>query len=391
MNDVLTSETMVENRVVVAMSGGVDSSVAAALLVEQGYDVVGMMMRLWSEPSHGPNPPVNRCCTPDQMADAQRVADQLNIPFYVIDVQTHFRRTIVQFFIDEHEKGRTPNPCIECNRQIRFNFLLNQALALDAQYLATGHYARVQQHETGYQLLCGLDRHKDQSYVLHMLTQAHLAHVLFPVGDYTKSEVRDLARKFGLPVASKSESQDLCFLGDGNYRRFLQTYSHQVAQTGPIMNKAGQIMGQHKGLAFYTIGQRKGLGISAAVPMFVLHKDVQQNALIVGTREELGQMRVTVRDVNWIAGTPPITPISAQVKIRYKAKAVTATVENRDNGRALVHFHEPVVGITPGQGAVFFDSDQCLGGGIIADDIGHQSMPVTLNLNQTPIGEKTGE
>ena len=361
-------ETLNPNRVVVAMSGGVDSSVAAALLVDQGYDVVGMMMRLWSEPSCAANAPANRCCTPDQMADARRIADQLDIPFYVIDVQDHFRKTIVQFFIDEHAQGRTPNPCIECNRQIRFTHLLNHALALDANYLATGHYARVQHTAAGYQLRQGIDAHKDQAYVLHMLTQAHLAHVLFPVGEYTKKEVRQLAQKYNLPVASKAESQDLCFLGDGDYRRFLREYSAETAVSGPILSTDGESLGEHQGLPAYTIGQRKGLGISTPQPVFVLRKDIKQNALIVGPREALGQQTLVARDVNWIAGTPPPADQVMTVKIRYKAQPIPATIEKVANGRFRVKFQEPVFGITAGQGAVFFAGDYCLGGGIIDDE-----------------------
>ncbi len=358
-----------KKRVVVAMSGGVDSSVAAALLVEQGYDVVGMMMRLWSEPGIGPAAPANRCCTPDQMADARRVAGLLGIPFYVVDVQDHFRQTIVQFFIDEHEYGRTPNPCIECNRQIRFTYLLERALALDADYLATGHYAQVVHTPSGYQLRKGHDEHKDQSYVLHVLDQDKLGKALFPIGSYTKPEVRELAQKFGLPVASKSESQDLCFLGDGDYRRFLQEYSQKASQPGPILTSGGEELGQHEGLPFYTIGQRKGLGISASVPLFVLRKDVARNALIVGPKSELGQQTLIARDVNWLSGQPPQEPIEAQIKIRYKAKGIQGTVVNLGNGRSQVTFHEPVFGVTAGQGAVFYDGDVCLGGGIIADGV----------------------
>lgn len=354
-------------RVVVAMSGGVDSSVAAALLKQQGYEVIGMMMRLWSEPGMGANAPLNRCCTPDQMADARRVAGLLGIPFYVVDVQDHFRRTIVQFFIDQHELGRTPNPCVECNRQIRFTYLLERALALDAQYLATGHYARVVHTPTGYEVRQGKDEHKDQSYVLHMLQQQHLAHVLFPVGDYTKTEVRDLASTFGLPVASKDESQDLCFLGDGDYRRFLQEYSHKAARPGPIRDTDGRELGQHEGLPFYTIGQRKGLGITTGQPVFVIRKDVAQNALIVGPKTALGQQTLVARDVNWINGLPPTAPLPVHIKIRYKARAAAGTVVSVSDGRAHCTFHEPVLGITAGQAAVFYDGDTVLGGGIIAD------------------------
>ena len=374
-----------KKRVVVAMSGGVDSSVAAALLVEQGYDVVGMMMRLWSEPSVGVGAPVNRCCTPDQMADARRVAGLLDIPFYVVDVQDHFRQTIVQFFIDEHANGRTPNPCIECNRQIRFTYLLERALALDADYLATGHYAQVRHTPSGYQLLKGLDPNKDQSYVLHVLDQKKLGQVLFPIGGYTKPEVRELAKKFGLPVASKSESQDLCFLGDGDYRRFLQEYSQKASQPGPILTNDGEELGQHEGLPFYTIGQRKGLGISASMPLFVLRKDVARNALIVGPKSELGQQTLIARDVSWLSGQPPLGPIEAQIKVRYKAKGIQGTVVDLGNGRSQVTFHEPVFGLTAGQGAIFYDGDVCLGGGIIADgvnDLGETA--VSLSTTAAP-------
>lgn len=347
------------------MSGGVDSSVAAALLVDQGYEVIGMMMRLWSE-GGDQTAPANRCCTPDQMADARRVADRLGIPFYVVDVRRHFRQAIVQFFLDEHEAGRTPNPCVECNRQIRFTYLLERALAMDADFLATGHYARKEKTAEGYILKQGVDSQKDQSYVLHTLRQDQLARVLFPIGEFTKDEVRDIARRFGLLVASKQESQDLCFLNDGDYRRFIREHSVHMYQPGPILDENGHELGRHEGLPFYTIGQRKGLGIAAAEPLFVLRKDPARNALIVGQREALGVDELVAEKVNWISGTIPAAPIRAQVKIRYKATPIPAIVAPLDRDSAHVQFEEAAFGVTPGQAAVFYDGPTCLGGGLIA-------------------------
>jgi tRNA-specific 2-thiouridylase len=350
--------------VVVAMSGGVDSSVAAALLVEQGYQVTGMMMRLWSEDcGEGGS---NRCCTPGQMADARRIAGQLGIPFYVLDTQDVFRRTIVQFFIDRYAAGDTPNPCLECNRHIRFEWLLNHALALGADYLATGHYARTDRLPDGRaRLLKGRDPAKDQSYVLSVLTQAKLQRALFPVGDYEKPQVRQIADDLGLPVAQKHDSQDLCFLADGDYRRFLAEHAPDAVRPGPILTRDGLALGQHTGLPHYTIGQRKGLGISYPAPLYVLETDPAHNALIVGTAEELGQRHLTAGRLNWISGVQPEEPLRAEVKIRYKARPTWATVTPLADGRVTVEFDEPLRDITPGQGAVFYEGDMCLGGGII--------------------------
>ncbi len=355
-------------RVVVAMSGGVDSSVAAALLVEQGYDVVGMMMRLWSEPSIGEACNThNRCCTPDQLDDARRIADQLGIPFYVLDTREVFRTSIVDFFIEQHKLGVTPNPCIECNRTIRFNWLYNHARALDADYVATGHYARVQPARDGsFQLLRGLDGAKDQSYVLSVLNQEHLAHALFPCGDYTKPQIRELARRFGLPTASKHDSQDLCFLGDGDYRRFLRENAPEVMQPGPIVLTNGTVVGEHNGLANYTIGQRKGLGIYGAEPLFVLTVNPYRNALVVGTRDQLGQTSLTASRVSWQHGLPPSEePFRAQVKIRYKSQPADAWVTPLSDDQMRVEFDSPLRDITPGQGAVVYNGDLVLGVGII--------------------------
>ena len=368
-------------RVVVAMSGGVDSSVAAALLVEQGYDVVGMMMRLWSEETVNGGAH-NRCCTPEQMSDARRIADKLGIPFYVLDTKDVFRNTVVEYFIDQHRQAFTPNPCLECNRHIRFTWLLNNALALDADYLATGHYARVATADNGeFVLKKGVDDRKDQSYVLSVLTQEKLRHAMFPIGEFPKTEVRKLAEKFGLPTASKQDSQDLCWLGDGDYRRFLVDYAPDVMQAGPIVLTNGEQIGEHTGLANYTIGQRKGLGVSYDVPLYVIATNPYRNALIVGTRDELGQDTLTAKRVNWISDNAPDEPFYAQVKIRYKAKAVPAWIEPLPDDRINVKFDEPLRDITPGQGAVIYDGDVVLGGGVIERQ--KTAVPPSSNISLT--------
>jgi tRNA-specific 2-thiouridylase len=350
-------------RVVIAMSGGVDSSVAAALLVEQGYDVIGVMLRLWSEPDREGS---NRCCTPDSMALARRIAAKLGIPFYAVDARDVFRTTVVESFIAGYTKGITPNPCLVCNREIRWKFLLNQAMALGADFLATGHYARVQESSPGkYILLRGADRQKDQSYVLHVLEQRHLARALFPVGEYHKREIREMAVKFGLPVAERPDSQDLCFLGGDDYRDFLSRNAQAAPKPGPIINRDGAYLGEHQGLAFYTIGQRKGLGITSPSPYYVQAKDIHRNALIVCRQEELGHNVLYAHSINWISGEPPQAPIRAQAKIRYKAEDAWATLTPLADERIEAIFDLPLRDITPGQAAVFYQEDNCLGGGLI--------------------------
>lgn len=347
------------------MSGGVDSSVAAALLVEQGYEVVGMMMRLWSDEAMG-GAEHNRCCTPEQMSDARRIADHLRIPFYVLDTREVFRATVVEYFLDQHRSGLTPNPCLECNRHIRFDWLLKHALALGADYLATGHYARIERTDDGtYRLLKGLDEAKDQSYVLSVMGQAQLAKTLFPIGEYPKSEVRALAARYGLRVESKKDSQDLCFLGKNDYRDFLKLHAEDIFQPGPIVLRDGRVVGQHNGLANYTIGQRKGLGVYFPEPLYVIAMNPYRNALIVGRADELGRRELTAKRVNWVAGSAPQGVFRAQIKIRYKAAPAWAEVEALEDGRLRARFDEPLRDIAPGQGAVVYDGDICLGGGII--------------------------
>lgn len=358
-----------ETTVVVAMSGGVDSSVAAALLAEQGYNCIGVMMRLWAEVGAGAGSS-NKCCSLESVHDARRVADELGIPFYLINVEQPFKANVVDFFIDGYSRGVTPNPCLECNRHIRFDYLLNYARRLGADYLATGHYARLRRQPDGVvHLLKGVDELKDQSYVLSILGQRELNDVLFPIGDYPKPEVRQLAAARGLPVASKHDSMDLCFIFDDDYRRFLRDWAAEAMRPGPIVDRQGRVYGEHSGLPGYTIGQRKGTGIKGSPePLFVLALDHAHNALIVGTLAELGRDQLIAESVTWTLETPPAAGARLECKIRYKAKAVPCTVWPQAEGRCAVHFDTPLRDITPGQGAVFYDGDLCLGGGIIARD-----------------------
>ncbi len=344
------------------MSGGVDSSVAAALLVEQGYEVIGLMLRLWSEPGSGK---VNRCCSPDAMAQAKRVAAQLDIPFYAIDAQNVFFEQVVIPFIGGYTQGITPNPCVWCNRQIRWEFLFNHAQAFGAQFMATGHYARVRQDSDRFQLLKALDQSKDQSYVLHVLDQEKLSKASFPLGEFSKGEVRDIARKLNLPIAERPDSQDLCFIGNGDYREFLLRNSDQEFHDGDIRNKQGKFLGRHNGLAMYTIGQRRGLGISYPTPLYVIEKDQRKNTLIVGSKVELEQQKLWANNVNWVSIEPQKKPIHAKVKIRYKSREEPAIITPLKDGSVEVVFDNKIMGITPGQAAVFYDGDICLGGGII--------------------------
>ncbi|MFZ5880213.1 MAG: tRNA 2-thiouridine(34) synthase MnmA [Chloroflexota bacterium] len=349
-------------KVVVAMSGGVDSSVSAALLKQQGYEVIGMMMRLWSQPGREDS---NRCCTPDSMGQARRVAAKLDIPFYVVDAKSVFRETVVQYFLDGYARGETPNPCLLCNRQIRWTFLLDHALALGAEFMATGHYVRRKDERGKIALLRAVDPSKDQSYVLHVLTQEKLQRALFPVGEYPKTEIRKIAEAFGLPTASRPDSQDLCFLAGEDYRAFLQRNAAETLRPGEIVTRDGQVVGHHGGLPNYTIGQRKGLGIASPVPLYVLGKNAADNTVIVGALEELGTRELTAKDVNWISGAAPTEPFHAEVKIRYTARPAGAWVTPLNGGQARVQFDLPVRDATPGQAAVFYVEEEVLGGGII--------------------------
>jgi len=350
------------------MSGGVDSSVAAALLVEQGYEVVGVMMRLWAEgQTSGGSHADNRCCTPEAVDDARRVAARLGIPFYLVNYEAEFKACVVDYFIAEYSQGRTPNPCLACNRHIRFGRLLRHARALDAAYLATGHYARISEGDDGFQLRMGADAQKDQSYVLYMLGQAELRRILFPVGGYTKPQVRDMAQKRGLPVADKDDSMEICFVAGDDYRRFLLAHAPQAVEPGPILDTAGREIGRHQGLPFYTVGQRKGLGIAAPEALYVIRLDVARNALVVGPAGSLGRQTLIAEGVSYASGAPPAGPLRVRAKIRYKAALARATWTPLPDAQARVAFDRPLRDITPGQAVVAYQEDRLLGGGIIRE------------------------
>lgn len=351
-------------KVVVAMSGGVDSSVAAALLKQEGHEVIGVMLRLWSEPGKEDS---NRCCTPDAMAIARRVAARLEIPFYAVDARQVFYDEVISYFLTGYSLGITPNPCLACNRLVRWDLLMKHAQALGAEYLATGHYARLEMDAGSgkVKLFRALDRTKDQSYVLHVLNQDQLAHTLLPVGAFEKQQVRALAEQFGLPSASRPDSQDLCFLAGEDYRAFLQRHAPQSLQAGPIVDESGKQVGTHRGLAAYTIGQRKGLGLSTPEPMYVLDKQVAVNTLVVGPQSLQGNLGLVADQVKWISGSPPADQVRAEVKIRYTARETPASVQVLGDGKISIRFDHPQRDVTPGQAAVLYDGDLLLGGGTI--------------------------
>lgn len=351
---------MTGRKVAIAMSGGVDSSVAAALLAERGEAAFGLMLRFWRDADGR-----NRCCSPDDIAAARSVAQHLGIPFYVLDAQNLFRRHVVEYFLDGYAKGVTPNPCLECNRHVRWGFLLKHALALGATHLATGHYARTDFEHGRWRLLRAQDRQKDQTYFLSILSQEHLDHAVFPLAELTKPEVRAIARRLNLPVANRKESQDLCFVTNGDYRQFLRTHSASPPSPGPIVDLDGRRVGTHHGLSDYTIGQRRGLGLAAGYPLYVLEKRVESNTLVIGPRQALARRTFRAGCVHWIAAEPPAPEFEALVRVRYKASEVRATVRLVSEQEVLVMSAEAVYDVTPGQAAVFYDGEVCLGAAVI--------------------------
>src|SRR6185369_14855786 len=353
-----------KNRVVIAMSGGVDSSVSAALLKEQGYDVTGVSLQLYDPVPKEPGCRLKTCCSLDDVMDAGRVAKKLGIPFEVIDMRAEFRELVIKYFIAEYAAGRTPNPCIRCNDLIKFDLLLKKAKEMGADLLATGHYARISEDGNGRKwLLTGLDPAKDQSYFLFTLTQEQLQQVIFPVGMLEKSCVRKLASDFSLPVAQKHESQEICFIPDNDYVKFLET--HGVAQKpGDIVTSDGTVLGRHSGLHRYTVGQRKGLGIAWKHPLHVQTIDIEKNQVVVGASDELAMSSLTAVRATW--STAPSAPeFRAACRIRYRHKPAPCKVVVLADNSFEVHFDLPQSSVTPGQAAVLYDGERVLGGGWI--------------------------
>ncbi len=350
-------------RIVVAMSGGVDSSVAAALLAGEGRDVVGLSMQLYDQRGEQA---FGSCCTLDDLRDAGRVADAIGIPHYILNFEKQFQETVVSNFVREYAAGRTPLPCAHCNSDLKFATLLDRARGLGAEHVATGHYARVGRSASGRWLLKrSLDPAKDQSYFLFSLTQAQLARAVFPVGELNKVDVRAQARRLGLNVADKPDSQEICFVRDGDYASFVATQAPAVAREGAIVDRRGNVLGSHSGVHRFTVGQRKGLGLSSAVPLYVLKIEAESGRVTVGSRDALDETALTASGVNWVSINAPSGWVPVAAQIRHRHRAAPARVRAIEDGRAECIFDEPQSAVTPGQAVVFYDGDVVVGGGWI--------------------------
>ena len=357
---------MASKKVVVGMSGGVDSSVAAWLLKQQGYDVIGVTMQIWQEEEDEIVEENGGCCGLSAVDDARRVAERIGIPYYVMNFREVFREKVIDNFVSEYEKGRTPNPCIVCNRYVKWEALLEKALALGADYIATGHYARIVHLPNGRYAIekAAFDR-KDQTYALYNLNQHQLAHTLMPVGAYDKSEVRRIAGEIGLSVANKMDSQDICFVSDGNYQAFIEDYTGKKLLEGDFVDKNGKVLGHHRGIGAYTIGQRKGLNLAMGHPVFVTGINPEENKIIIGENDELFQRALYASNVNLMSRASLDEPVRLTAKIRYAHKAAPCIARQLPDGSLYVCFDEPQRAITPGQAIVLYDGDLVAGGGII--------------------------
>ncbi|MDA5107149.1 tRNA 2-thiouridine(34) synthase MnmA [Brevibacillus thermoruber] len=355
-----------DTRVVVGMSGGVDSSVTAYLLKQQGYDVIGIFMKNWDDTDE-----FGHCTAEDDFQDVRRVCEQIGIPYYTVNFEKEYMEKVFQYFLDEYKRGRTPNPDVMCNREIKFGELLDKVMDLGADYIATGHYARVEFRDGAYRLLRGVDSNKDQSYFLNALDQHQLSKTMFPLGSLTKPQVREIAEKAGLATAKKKDSTGICFIGERNFREFLQNYL--PAKPGDIETVDGEVIGRHDGLMYYTLGQRQGLGIGGGhgktgEPWFVVDKDLERNVLIVAEgagHPRLYSTRLIATDVNWISGKEPASSFTCTAKFRYRQPDQGVTVHLREGSTVEVVFDQPQKAVTPGQAVVFYNGEECLGGGII--------------------------
>ncbi len=355
------------------MSGGVDSSLVVALLKEEGYDLIGVTMRLWHSEKDMIRAEENAkgCCNAESVEDAFRVASKFDVPYYVLNFTEPFEEKVVKYFIEEYQRGRTPNPCIACNRYMKFDLLLNKGKALEVDYIATGHYARVKFDEASgrYLLLKSADHKKDQTYALYNLTQEQLKHTLFPLGDFRKEETRKLATKLGLKVADKPDSQEICFIPDDDYKGFLKNEIKEPIKPGPIYDTNGKLLGEHKGIPFYTIGQRKGLGLALGEPVYVIEINPEKNSLVVGRKEEQAVNGLWAEDLNFIGVDSISSPMEVTAKIRYNAPEEKALVYPPQGGQLKVEFNSPVNAVTPGQSVVFYQDEVVIGGGIIKESI----------------------
>lgn len=353
-------------RAMIAMSGGVDSSVAAYLITQQGYDTVGVTMNLHHEEETGITAE-NSCCTTKDIEDARSVAEHLGIPYHVYNYTDNFKHHVISRFVDAYRNGRTPNPCIDCNRYIKFDRLLQKAKELGFDYVVTGHYAITEYDEKSgrYLLKKAVDESKDQSYVLYSLTQEQLKHILFPLGSMSKQETRKIAEEQDFINADKHDSQDICFVPDGNYARFIEDWCGDRFENGNFVDLDGNIIAQHKGIINYTIGQRKGLGIAAKAPYYVVSKNLETNEVVLGSNDDLFSSTLTATDVNFISIEKLTEPMRVKAKVRYKQKETDATITPLENGDVSVVFDEPQRAIAPGQAVVFYDGDIVVGGGTI--------------------------
>ena len=370
------------------MSGGVDSSVAAALLARDGYEVVGVTMRLFNAPNENVARLNKSCCSVEDVEDARAVCRKIGAKHYFLNFEEEFQKHVVDYFVGEYERGRTPHPCLACNDRLKFEFLVRRAESMDADVVATGHYARIREDAGEFRLLAGVDPLKDQSYVLYTLSQRQLRKLALPVGDYSKDEIRDVARELGLAIADKPDSQDICFIPDGDYNRFIEPRLKRKSP-GEIVDIEGNILGEHDGIHGFTIGQRKRLPVvnNTTRPLYVTEIDPESGRVTVGPAESLMKTRLFASGVNWISGTPPVDQIRVEARIRYNGRNAPASVRALSHG-AEIEFDEPVRAITPGQAVVFYDGESVVGGGLIESSLPER---ISSSVNRNTAVSLTGE